>query len=69
MELDLELAEWKRLARADVRFDESGDDLEFPGLDINLQDINVVVAWSRKINTMKNNICEKMNVPLRSMRL
>jgi hypothetical protein len=44
MNLELQLTEWKRATRVDVRPDESGERFEFPSFDINLEDIDVVMA-------------------------
>lgn len=44
VKLDLELTEGKRLAGAQVRFEEGSDDLELPGLNIDFEDINVIVT-------------------------
>lgn len=45
MNLKLQLAERKGSARSDVRREKGRDRLEFPALNINLQDVNVGVAW------------------------
>ena len=45
MNLKLELAEWERFAGSDVGREQGRNGLEFPALDINLQNVNVGVAW------------------------
>lgn len=43
--LKLELPEWKGPARSDIGRKQCRNSLEFPAFDINLQDVNVGVAW------------------------
>lgn len=45
MDFELELAKGKWIARCNVGSDECGDGLELPTLDINLQNVNMRMAY------------------------
>lgn len=44
MHLELQLAEWQRAPRVDVRLDEGSEGLELPSFNINLEDVDMVVT-------------------------